>query len=175
MVCYRGALIMQVWSKWCMYTYIQLSMIATSPLLCFPRTWRCEVPVGQKGDELGKGIIIAKAELWTGLWIRFAMHLVNIKLHNCRKSTIKSNTGSTKLHDCGDISLCWGVSRPAISTFVTGEGKSGSAAVHTKQYCSAWAVDRHARALRFHYSINKLSFQYLSSSSSNEGTGLTIV
>ena len=96
------------------------------------------------------------------------MHLVNIKLHNCRKSTIKSNTGSTKLHDCGDISLCWGVSRPAISTFVTGEGKSGSAAVHTKQYCSAWAVDGHARALRFHYSINKLSPQYLSSSSSDD-------
>ena len=54
-----------------------------------------------KGEELGKGI--ANAELWTGLWIRFSMHLVQIKVHNCRKSTIKSNT---KLHDCGDIALC---------------------------------------------------------------------
>ena len=116
----------------------QLSMIATSPLLCFPITWWCEVPVGQKGEELGKGIIIANAELWTGLYIRFAMHLVQIKLHNCR-----SNQIYTKLHDCGDIPLCRGVSPPKISMFVTGEeGGSAAKCIQISIICSGLLVVR---------------------------------
>ena len=87
-------------------------------------------PVGQNRTErwrnLEKGNNYCKS--WPLDWI-IAMQMVQIKLHNCRKSTIKSNT---KLHDRGDIPLCRGISHPAISTHLMGERRIDSAAKYVQ-------------------------------------------
>ena len=78
MVCYRGALIKGKVNDLHTVDYNQITTVFFQEFDCVKYL---QGRIELKGEELGKGIIIVNAELWTGLWIRFAMHLVQIKLH----------------------------------------------------------------------------------------------